>query len=102
MSEFTKGEWEIMPYTRRDSDNIRWVKAIRGKKHITICQTFKPNAEANARLIASVQGLLTACEEYAKGVMLLRESDNEIMLGAALQLQKADGLGIAAIKKAQS
>lgn len=69
MSEFTKGEWEIMPYTRRDGDNIRWVKAIKGKKHIAICQTFKPNAEANARLIASAPGLkqqrdylLTACE----------------------------------------
>ena len=53
MSEFTKGEWQIMPYTRRDGDNIRWVKAVRGKKHIPICRTFSPCAEANARLIAA-------------------------------------------------
>ena len=46
--EHTKGELEIMPYTQRDGDNIRWVKAVRGKRQ-AICQTFKPNAEANAK-----------------------------------------------------
>lgn len=50
---WTKGEWRIMPYTRRDGDNIRWVKAVRGKRRLAICQTFKPCAEANARLIAA-------------------------------------------------
>ena len=65
MSEHTKGEWEIMPYTRRDADNIRWVKSVRGKRHITICQTFKPNAEANARLIAAAHALLAACKRDA-------------------------------------
>ncbi len=43
--EHTKGELEIMPYTRRDGHNIRWVKDKKGK---AICQTFKPRAEANA------------------------------------------------------
>ena len=42
----TKGELKIMPYTRRDGDNIRWIKDSRNK---AICQTFKPRAEANAR-----------------------------------------------------
>ena len=46
--EHTKGKFEAMPYTRRDGDNIRWVKAVKGKKQ-AICQTFKPNAEANAK-----------------------------------------------------
>lgn len=60
----TKGEWKIMPYTRRDGDNIRWVKAVRGKRHIPICQTFSPCAEANARLIAAAPDLLELCEEF--------------------------------------
>lgn len=62
----TKGKWKIMPYTRRDGDNIRWVKAVRGKRHIPICQTFSPCAEANARLIATVPKLLEACEAWMK------------------------------------
>lgn len=67
MSEHTKGEWEIMPYTRRDGNNIRWVKAVRGRRHISICQTFAPYAEANARLIAAAPELLTACTNFVKG-----------------------------------
>lgn len=63
MSKHTKGQWKIMPYTRRDGDNIRWVKAVRGKRHIPICQTFSPCAESNARLIAAAPDLLAACEE---------------------------------------
>ena len=47
----------------------------------------------NDKLKQQRDDLLAVCEEYAKGVMLLRE-------GAALQLQKADVLGVAAIKKA--
>ena len=72
MSGHTK--WEIMPYTRRDSDNIRWVKEVRGKRRVAICQTFPPNAEANARLIAAApettqqrDDLLAAC-----GIVLYR------------------------------
>ena len=52
----TQGNWKIKAHTRRDSDNIRWVMS--GKQ--SICQTFNPNAEANARLIASAPELLAA------------------------------------------
>lgn len=45
MNEHTKGKLKIMPYTRRDGDNIRWIKDEGNK---AICQTFKPRAEANA------------------------------------------------------
>ena len=58
--EHTKEKWVIMPYTRRDGDNIRWVK---DEKNKSICQTFKPRAEANARLIAAAPDLLAACED---------------------------------------
>ena len=70
--EHTKGKFEAMPYTRRDGDNIRWVKAVKGKKQ-AICQTFKPNAEANAKELVRrwnafekdglVDGLRAACDE---------------------------------------
>ncbi len=73
MSEHTKGKWEIMPWTRRDGDNIRWVKAVRGKRRVAICQTFSPNAEAHARFIAAAPAtarhrdkLLAACEGMVK------------------------------------
>ena len=68
--EQIKDEWEIMPYTGRDGKNIRWVKAIRGKKSIPICTTFSPHAEAHARFIAAApktkrqrDKLLEACKE---------------------------------------
>jgi len=64
MAKHTK--WEIMPYTRRDGDNIRWVKDERNK---AICQTFKPHAEAKARLIAAAPDLLDACENL-RGFLL--------------------------------
>lgn len=66
---YTKGKWEVQLYTRRDSDNIRWIKAV-GKRKPSICQTFKPHAEANARRICqcinSHDALLSACEELVK------------------------------------
>ncbi|KKK62005.1 hypothetical protein LCGC14_3008650 [marine sediment metagenome] len=67
----TKGELKIMPYTRRDGDNIRWIKDSRNK---AICQTFKPRAEANARRLVkcwnSHDALLDACRQ---GLSLLKE-----------------------------
>lgn len=64
MSEFTKGELEILTYTRRDADNIRWIKSVQSGK--SICQTFEPHAEANARRIVkcwnSHDALLETCE----------------------------------------
>ena len=62
MSEHTKEKWEVMLHTRRDGNNIRWVEAVRGKRHISICQTFKPCAEDHAYLIAAAPDLLTACK----------------------------------------
>ena len=57
---------EIMPYTRRDGDNIRWIKDEKGN---AICQTFKPHAEAKARRIVlcwnSHDDLLEACRHGA-------------------------------------
>ena len=44
----TKGELKIMPYTRRDGHNIRWIKDEKGN---VICQTFKPHAKAKAQHI---------------------------------------------------
>ena len=67
MDKFTKGEWTVPLYTRRDGKNRCWV--MRGKT--SICRTFgKPKtAEANAHLIASAPALkqqrddlLTACK----------------------------------------
>ena len=62
-----KRNWKIMPFTRRDGDNIRWVK---DEKNNSICQTFKSHAEANARFIAAApetkqqrDDLLVALEE---------------------------------------
>lgn len=94
----TKGEWEIMPYTRRDGDNIRWVKAVRGKRHIPICTTFSPNAEANARLIAAAPDLLEAClkiqtarDEYRKNGKDFDYEDIDKTLDVAIAIAKAVG-----------
>ena len=56
----TQGKWKAKLYTRRDSNNVRWVESEDGKQ--SICQTFKPNAEDNARLIAAAPELLAACK----------------------------------------
>jgi hypothetical protein len=79
MSKFTKGQWQIMPYTRRDGDNIRWVKAVRGKRHIPICQTFSPCAESHARLIATAPDLQEALDQskeiFSKKLRLIRAKE---------------------------
>lgn len=64
-------------------------------------QIIEKQTQQIGQFESSRKELLEACEEYSKGVMLLRESDNEIILGAAFQLQKADGLGITAIERAK-
>ncbi len=56
----TQGKWKAKLYTLRDSNNVRWVESEDGKQ--SICQTFKPNAEDNAHLIAAAPELLAACK----------------------------------------
>jgi len=108
MAEHTK--WEIMPYTRRDGDNIRWVKDERNK---AICQTFKPHAEAHARLIAAApktaqqrDDLLDACENL-RGFLLtqhlaeVRAKENYACPKSCATCYLLNQ-GLAAIAKAQS
>lgn len=106
----TKGEWTIEPVGVAGNPNHRMITGHPNPKDFQVIRTIgrlfdygtKEENEANARLIAAAPDLLAACEEYSKGVMLLREFDNEIMLGATLQLKKADDLGVIAITKAKT
>ncbi len=82
--ERTRGKVEIMPYTRRDGNNIRWVKDGKGN---SICQTFKPRAEANAKHLVSCwnafeKGGLVG-RENAKVLELLQKA-REMLLGPLL------------------
>ena len=69
MDKFTKGEWTVPLYTRRDGDNRCWV--MRGKTSICRCFGKPKTAEANAHLIASAptlkqqrDDLLVLCKEF--------------------------------------
>lgn len=104
MNEFTKGPWTIETPCGFPYSGLYVVPVVRKDFPCYIAQIRQlrehEESEANACLIAAAPDLLKACGEYSKGVMLLREFDNEIILGAALQLKKADDLGLSAIAKA--
>ncbi len=71
--EHTKEKWETMPWTRRDGDNIRWVKAVRGKRRVAICQTFSPNAEAHARFIAAAPATARHRDKLVEACTIVQE-----------------------------
>ena len=91
MDKFTKGEWTVPLYTRRDGNNRCWV--MRGKT--SICRTFgKPKtAEANAHLIASAPTLKQQRDDLLEACKGIYECGS---------IRDAERLAIAAIAKCEA
>ncbi len=73
-----------MPYTRRDGDNVRWVKSVSGKRKIAICTTFEPHAEAHARLIAAAPETKQQRDDLLAALERIKSECFEAMEGAGL------------------